>query len=194
MDRAQQVAALIANSDWGEADMELLMGMSDEAFARVEGVTLKTNAEAEAAAEKKAADEAEAKKKADVQAANAGTEPEMNEDGTPKAKVKVADKPQTLEQVLEGISDPDLKGTLSRAVARDKEVKANMIADLVANKSCVFTAEQLAAKSIEELEGMLKLAGSEKKATDFSARVPAVNIAGGGGVPKMPVLCADKKG
>lgn len=179
MDRAAQVLALIAlNCGWGEADKEALTGMSDELFSKVE-----SQAKLLANKDKKPEEKSPEKK------------PEAKPPEKKSPDVNTAPKePETVEQVLEGIKNPDLRATLNRAVARDKEIKDGMVAELVGNKACKYTKEQLNSKSIEDLEMLLTLAGSEKKPADFSVKAPSTpDVNKEEGVPAMPVLCPKAK-
>lgn len=98
-------------------------------------------------------------------------EPEpVKEQPTPEADPPTPDasgpKPQTLEEYVNA-APPEVRETLQRSVARDKEVKADLVKELLANKRCPFTQEQLAAKPISELEALAKLADVK---VDYSGR------------------------
>ena len=200
MDRSKLVEALIANSDWSKEDSDVLTKMSDAQFKRVtaphiddEGKPV-MNADAEAAAKVKAdADEAKVKAEADakVKAKDDGVAPVANKEQ--KKEEKKDEAPKTVEDILNNIENGELKETLTRAIARDKGIKDGMVADLVANKACPFTKEQLEVKPINELEGLLALAGSEKKAMDFTAQSPAPVTNVEEDVPAMPKLFANKE-
>ena len=103
-------------------------------------------------------------------------------------------KPQTVDDVLGSIENEEVKQTISRAITRDKQIKDGMVAEILANKECPFTENELNSKNIDELEKFMKLAGSSKTPEDFSARVPAPaeNAAENSGVPKMPTMFAKK--
>ena len=61
---------------------------------------------------------------------------------------------------------------MSRSVKRDSAIKATLVASLVANKRNEFSKEELEAKSLAELESLVKLGQIEP---DFGGQNPAVN-------------------
>lgn len=184
MDRTEKIEALVSNKklEWTAEDTELLTNMTEEQFARVE-----KGAEAQlsvlATAEATANAEAEEKVRKDKEDADKLKE---NED-----KDKVETK-KTIEEVVNSVIDPEMKKTLSRAIARDKAIKEGMVVELQANKACKYTKEQLENKDIEELEALLALSGSAKNTQDFSVRTPAKVIDNEEAIPAMPKVFANK--
>jgi len=73
----------------------------------------------------------------------------------------------------------EVRETLTRALERDKAQKDTLVAALLANERCKFTAEQLANRSIAELEALAAL-----------GNVP-VDYSGAGGNAAMPVVNDD---
>jgi len=193
MTRTEKVNALIANSDWGEDDRELLEGMTDEQFARVE-----------AAAEKPQVNEDEENKEGDEEKPAEGSEESAEGEGESKdegeGEEKSEDEPEanqekeTVEDVIGNIKDPAVRETIERSVARDKAIKESMVKELSGNKSCPYSEDELKGKSIDELEKLLTLSGSAKKAVDFSVRAPAevTENKAEDAVPAMPTLCPKK--
>lgn len=188
MDRTALINALIANeaSDWVEEDREALVAMSDEDFG---GVTVN-----------KPTANAEDKDDGDGTTDGADKGKVAPAAGTPAIADPIADpapatntKPMTLNDLLDQCGDPALKGTLQRAVARDNEIQANMVKDLVAVEKSPFTANDLKDKSIEELAKLLELAGSMKVEDDYSAQaVAVVDNVDESAVPDMPRMFAKK--
>lgn len=167
MTRAEQISALIANSsDWEDGDQEGLLAMSDAQFAKVVKINdalVKANADN---------DDDKTTKATTTKVEKPAVKVDTNADD----KV-VDDKPktQTTAEVIANIDNPAIRQGLERLVKQDADIKAGMIKDLTANKSCPFSAEQLEAKSVEELGQLLQLSGSNKPVTDYSAAAPAVN-------------------
>jgi len=83
--------------------------------------------------------------------------------------------PQTAEEYIAAAPD-EMKETLSRALARDKAIKADAVEKLMANKNNKFTKDELIAKSLKELENLAELARVD---VDFSGRAggPVANPA-----------------
>ncbi|MCH8815565.1 MAG: DUF2213 domain-containing protein [Chloroflexi bacterium] len=181
MDRTVLINALIANeaSDWAEEDREGLVAMSDEDFG---GVTVnKPAADADGDDGDGTTDGADKGKVTPAAGTPAVADP------TPDPAPATNTKPMTLNELIESCGDPALKGTLTRAVARDSEIQSNMVKDLLEIKDSPFTANDLKDKSIEELGKYLKLAGSLKEANDYSAQaVAVVDNVDDSDVPDMP--------
>ena len=100
-------------------------------------------------------------------------EPEPKTDPDPKTDPKPDPKPEGNEQpvtVDEYVSHApaEVASFLKRAVAAENEKKDILVKELVANKRCKFTEEQLKAKDVSELEQLAELANVS---VDFSGRV-----------------------
>jgi hypothetical protein len=183
--RSQMITALIAVSDWGEDDSEMLTNMSDEQFKKVH--TPFINEEGEAV-KPEAAPGAEG---AEGAVADKGKAPEA----APAAPAANVEK-ETVADVIVNLKaqNPEAAATLERAIARDEEIKANMIKELSENKACPYSADEMSAMGLEGLQKLLTLSGSVKSTVDYSAAAPAAPTANAeSGVPAMPVVCAQKK-
>jgi len=90
-------------------------------------------------------------------------------------KPEVEAKPQTAEEYIDA-APPEMKETLTRALERDKKIKADAVEKLLANKHNKFTKEELSAKPLKELENLAELARVD---VDFSGREggPVANAA-----------------
>ena len=99
--------------------------------------------------------------------------PEVPEETAPEPEVEA--KPKTPEEYIDAAPE-EMKETLSRALARDRAIKSDAVEKLMANKHNKFTKEELAAKSLKELENLAELARVD---VDFSGRSggPATNAA-----------------
>ena len=183
MDKDKFVSDLIANSDWTDEDKELLLNMSEEQLTRL---APKANAE-------DAEDETGKKEEATPEANEEGKATDKEGSETPKENKE--DKPKTADDLIANIEDPEIKATLNRALARDRQTKSAMVAELMSNESCKYSEAQLINKEIEELEILINmLSGSEdKKASDFSLRNPAIkDNADEDAIPPMPSVFEKK--
>lgn len=193
MNRKEKITALIANSsDWVEGDREGLVTMNDSQFDKIVRMneTVVVNAKEKAEADKK--DETPKANKDEGKDKKETPVPKANKDDDPPVETP---KPQSTDDVIANIEDPAIRSALSGMIKREKEVKANMITELTANKSCPFTKDQLASKDVEELQGLLQLSGSTKPTADYSAQAPAVNVdleANQDETPPMPELYPKK--
>ena len=181
MDRKEQVTALIANSGWVEDDREMLTELDQSAFDRIE-------------ANSKHDPEEDEKRNAKKVKANA----DGDDDDDKKVDDKVEDKPevnktqQTQEEFLANAPD-SIRGSLTRSLARDEQIKTNMIAEIKENKANPYDDDELAGMEIETLEKLIKLSGSTKVAVDFSLNSAAVLDVNQDEVPAMPQLCPKSK-
>ena len=177
MNKAKFVDDLIANSDWTEDDKELLLNMSEEQLKRLSLST--EDVESEGKKEETPAEKKE--EEVPVPAENKEVEKEAG--------------PKTPDDLIANIEDPEIKATLKRALARDRQIKTNMVASLVSNKKCKFTEVQLNAKEIEELDILMSMLGiEENESKDFSLRMPAMkaNAEDENAIPAMPSVFEKK--
>jgi len=184
MSRPDEVKALIANSDWSEEDVELFTNMSDDAFARVK-----------AGAEKLQGNEEEAKDESKDETKEESKDEAKDETKDEKEEVPVTNKVVTVEDFLTNAPD-EIRESIQLSLDRDKQIKANMVSDLLANKGCPYSQEELDGMKINELDKLLKFAGSTKTVSDYSAQTPAAitdNVDESLTVPDMVVLSAKKE-
>jgi len=178
--RKEQIDALIANeaNQWAEDDRELLTNMSDEQFAKVETPVAKV---------------ADAEEKAPV-ANDTEEEGDVAEKKVDEAEKKpVENKALSVDEYINN-APAEMRETLKRAVERDKTLKANMVKELTANKRCKFSKEQLASKSLDELQNLMELANIEH---DFSGASPASTLVENEDedvAPAMPAMKWNEKG
>jgi len=138
MNRKDKVTALIANGSFTEEDREMLEGMSDASFERID--TLATNA---ASAQKQEKDEPKDDSKNQV-AANADT-PKV-----PTLDEYISNAPEEVRTVInEGIS------------SLNKE-KTDLITSIVANKNNSFEEAELKVMSLNQLRKMASLATNQE--------------------------------
>jgi len=83
----------------------------------------------------------------------------------PDPKVNEPPKPVTVEEFV-GNAPPEIRSILTRAVNRDKEIKAQLVDELMKNERNKFSRETLEERDIETLEKLAALAQVE---VDFSA-------------------------
>lgn len=165
MDRKKKVDELIANEQtaWTDEDREYLMGIKDD--ERFEKLTQapeapKENTELEKPATAEKAAEQEAKPE------------ETEKPAEEKPAENKEEKPQTLESYLNA-APAEVRETISRALRREQAVKARVVEALVANEKCPFSADELKAKTLDELEKLAVLAEGKEKAeelVDYSGR------------------------
>ena len=94
---------------------------------------------------------------------------------TPKANAEPkAPEPVTFEDVL-GRASADVQDMINVGIAVHNEQKATVIKELIENKRCEFTKEELAGKKLPELKTLAKLGNV---VIDFSSK---------GGEPKEPI-------
>jgi len=90
-------------------------------------------------------------------------------------KAKPADNqqtpPKTLEELL-ALASPEMQSVLNRAVARDRQLKTDLVEKLAANQK-VYSKEELEQKSLEELEKLAALATPKGDYTLAGGRAPA---------------------
>ena len=75
--------------------------------------------------------------------------PAANAEDKPEAK------PETPAPVK--INEADLPPEMQRAIKRERTYKAGLVKQLAANARCKFTAEQLTAKDVDELETLAEM-------------------------------------
>lgn len=186
MDRKEKVEALIANGSWGKDNREFLVELEDAQFETVEKLSLNQKGEEEGDKKEKKedkevvtlesllkvkpeADESEATKLA----RNAYNKSIAGEEGSDEGKDEKDEKPQTVEEFIAN-APAGMRDTLSRSVKRDKSIKEKLVKSLTDNKRNEFSKEDLEAKSLAELESLVKLGQIE---VDFGGQNPDVNAA-----------------
>jgi hypothetical protein len=79
--------------------------------------------------------------------------------------------PKTLEELL-ALASPEMQGVLGRAVARDRQLKTDLVEKLATNQK-VYSKEELEQKPLEELEKLAALAAPKGDYTLAGGRAPA---------------------
>ena len=102
----------------------------------------------------------------------------------PEPKPEGNEQPVTVDEYVSK-APPEVASFLKRAVAAENEKKDVLVKELVANKRCKFTEEQLKAKDVTELEQLAELANVE---VDFTGRVGAPATAGEESMTMPPVF------
>jgi len=158
MDRKQRVKALIADekSKWGQEDEKLLTEMSDDQFSKLEEPFVKANDESNDGLTTPVKEEVKAK----------GKGKELEEDV--EVEVKVEEKPRTAEQFFAN-APAEVKETYEQAVKINKATKEKFIKAIKSNSENPFSDEELAGKSISDLEKLSKLG---RVTVDFSGQSP----------------------
>lgn len=161
MERENQINALIANGGFGEDDREFLTSLDDGQFEKI----VKLNEKGEKKPEKPAP------KKNEEPPVEAKVE-------TPAPKVEKEDitknqKPVTVEDFING-APAEMQDVLRNSMKLHSDKKAGLVKTLMANKRCTFNEEQLNAKGVAELEGMVALANIP---VDYSGQAPKINTA-----------------
>ena len=140
MDKKKFIDGLIKNSEWTEEDRTLLMGMTEPQLKRLEVEAPKTNADP---------------KPKTIPTTPPKADPIKNADPAPKVEPK-KDAPITADAYIanapEGIRD-----MLSSGLATHNQQKLDVATAIAANERNVFTPEQLAAKSLGELQAIAAL-------------------------------------
>lgn len=114
-------------------------------------------------------------------------EPEKPVDNAapPKADPVEGEKPVTLEQYVSQ-APAEVQTVLNRAIARDAEIKTNLVKGILANKRNKFTEEKLNTMSIDDLEGLAELASVE---VDYSGQSGGVEThADDNEIPDAPLV------
>jgi len=117
-------------------------------------------------------------------------EKEPKKEEEPK-KEPASNEVPTVEKYIEK-APTEIQGVLNRAVKRDQSIKADLVKALLANDRNTFSEEQLKAKEIDELEGLVEL-GRVK--VDFSGKVggPEANTDDNKAPEPIPVFDLKKK-
>lgn len=102
----------------------------------------------------------------------------------PEPKPEDNKQPATVDEYV-AKAPPEVASVLKRAVTAENAKKDEIVKELVANKRCKFTEEQLKAKDVTELEQLAELANVE---VDFTGRVGAPANAEPEGMPMPPVF------
>jgi len=154
MDREDKVNALIEQCEqWTEEDRELLTNMSDKQFDTVEKLSKPEDPPKPAQPKAK--------------------EPTTNAEPAPKVTKATKDtdgepRPKTVEDFLANAEmPPEVRDALQESVTVRREKKAELITQITANARNPFTEEYLQSRTVEELEGIARLAGGKR---DYSLR------------------------
>jgi len=113
--------------------------------------------------------------------------PDEKPDQKPTVNADEKKKPLTADEYVAEAPD-EIKEVLSRSLKRDREVKAEVIKGLIANKRNKFTEDQLKAKGLDELEALASLAQVE---VDYTGKggPPVDNVTEGSSeAPPMPEM------
>ncbi len=162
------VDALIANHGWDASEREYLTEQTVERLKKMlptDNVREPSVEEIQVAADKKIADD----KEAELAANKAAEEAEKNNE--PKELTVdeyIAKAPSGMRDVLES------------SLATHNAQKTELVEAIVANSKNTFTADQLNAKSLPELQSIAKLAAVEVK-------TPVANYQGAGNPHEAPV-------
>lgn len=159
-DRTGKVNALIKNekSKWKEDDRELLIGLSDEQFAKIEKPYVNEDEDAGDASDTgDAGDEGSSDDK--------GDDDKSGDDKGGEEETPTDNKAMTVNEFIENAPE-GMQETLKRAYARDKQIHNKLVNELKANARCDFTEDELKAKTISELEKMATLCQVD---VDYSA-------------------------
>ncbi len=135
MPRKEAIDALIANSDWTEDDIELLTGMTDDQFARID-------------------DEQEDPD------ATPGVTPKVEiEPTTPAVELEVdgEDEEITTDSYLQS-APPEIREVMTSVLQMQKQAHAETMAGILALPNCPFTEAELTVKSLDELDKFAQLA------------------------------------
>lgn len=156
MDRKEVIDGLIANekNKFDEKDRKWLEGHTDEQLAKLVPCA---NQKPEKKPEEEPTKPPEPKP----------TDPP--EPTPPEPKPEGNEQPVTVEEYVSK-APAEVASFLTRAVAAENEKKEVLVRELVANKRCKFTEEQLKAKDVAELEQLAELANV---AVDFTGRTGA---------------------
>lgn len=125
-------------------------------------------------------------------AANEGAKP-AEVPATEPAANKVEPKPQTMEEYIKAIPDPDLREFVVNSQKRQKEHREKLIADLAANSQCAFDKDELVIMATNQLE---KLAKSISVDVDYSLMGgPRVDLTANTGdeIPAAPSVILAKR-
>ena len=201
MDRKKKVEALIANGSWGEDSKEFLTELEDVQFDAIEKLVQNQKSEDADKDKEKDADKDKEKEPVTLEAMlkvkPEAEEPEAvktareaydkalagnEEDSEKKEEAEGEDKPKTVEEFIAN-APADFQDTLQRAYKRDKQIKADLVKGLLDNKRNSFAKEELEGKSLNELEGLIKLAQIE---VNFGGKNPEIKDEDE--VPTMPKM------
>lgn len=168
MDKNELIKKLTSNemSGWTEKDKDVLESMTEKQLETlVQKISEKKNAEIE-------------KKTEDVKPEVKNAEPEKKvEKKEEKVEVKNAEpekKPLTTEEYIAS-APAEIQSVWNEMRKVFNGQKDALIASILSNKACDFTKEFLQTKSMDELRGLAKLAGMQKKTEDA---VPMFNYSG----------------
>lgn len=156
MSKNEMVDHLIKSGKWSETDKVFLSHQTDDNLKHLVDKADKATAD-----EAKKVPEKEPEK---VPAANSET-----------AKAKEPAKPQTAEEYIAS-APSGIQDVLNQGLRTYNTSKAGLVKKIMANKRNTFTEVQLNAKALDELEGLVKLAGEDM------AAAPTANYAGQGEV------------
>lgn len=164
MDIKELVEGLITNekSKFDEKDREWLGGLTEQNLAKISLAMLQPCANEDPLAK-------EPEKKPEDPPTPTPPEPAPE----PEKKPEGNEQPVTVDQYVAN-APAEVASVLTHALAEQRVKKDALVAELVANKRCNFTKEQLDAKDVGELEQLAALANVE---VDFTGRsgAPASN-------------------
>lgn len=109
-------------------------------------------------------------------------EPPSTNNEEPPANNEEPPVAPTLDDVIANASG-EVQETLQRAVARERQIKSDMVDALLDNARCNFTKEELGKKNIEELGNLATLAQIDN---DFSGAVGGSVANESDAIPEMP--------
>jgi len=160
MDKEQVVEDLIsnANTDWDEDDRDALLAF-DEAHLTKIAAGVQNAEKSEDKDEPEDKDESEDK-----------DEPVENEDGN-------EEPPQTVEEFIANAPE-GMRDMLEAGVRAHKAQRQRIVTVITANKANTFTKEQLATKSIGELEKIAALATAGAKPAVYDGMAEPADITG----------------
>lgn len=140
MEKKELIEGLIAcdQTKFEEKDREWLMALEEEKLERL-GVL----------------EEKEPEKKPGEEEPKKEPEKEPSKEEEPK-KEPAGNEALSVEQYVEK-APPEVQSVLTRAVKRDQSIRMDLVKALMANDRNSFSEEQLKAKEIDELEGLVEL-------------------------------------
>lgn len=162
VNKTTKVDKLIGNatSPWEDADRDYLMGLDDSRLDKMLA-TPTANADSPKTPVQQAAEQGAA------EAQPAGTTPPP---AVPTANAQP--QPQTTEQYIAN-APPQVREVLQHSMTLHEQERARLVQTIVANERCPWTAEQLAARSVPELQQLAQLAAPAQP-----AYAPVPNYAG----------------
>jgi hypothetical protein len=179
MTKTEMVAHLIKSGRWGEKDQTVLNSLEETTLLHLVN---KADAEVKADQEAQAA------------AANADQEKQAVANATAKGAEGIQPpKPQTAEEYIAS-APSGIREVLNHGVRAYQNNRATLIQKIMANKRNPFSQIQLEGKSLEDLEGIAKLA--EEPEAPVAANYGGMGPVNNGGKPEealaLPSMSFDK--